>query len=248
MRLENKIAIVTGSSRGIGKATAIMLAKEGCNVVVNYNSSEDKAKEVAEEINKIGREALLVRANVSKLDDLKQLVEKTMEKFGKIDILVNNAGILLRTNYDTFTEEDFKKTIDTNVKAIQFLSREVGNIMLKQKSGKIINLSSQAAVKGNKGYIEYSVSKAAVQSLTKSFAVALAPHVNVNCVSPGHIMTEMTFYDKEPEKKKLRESQIPLGRIGKPEEIASVIVFLSSEDASYITGENIFVDGGKLVT
>ena len=247
MKLENKVALVTGSSRGIGRATALALAREGCNVVVNYIGSEEKAKEVAEEIKNMGRESLVVKADVSKVSDLKQLVEKTMEKFGKIDILVNNAGILLRTKYEDFTEEDFDNTMNTNVKAIQFLSREVGNIMLKQKSGKIINLSSQAGFTGNKKYIEYCASKAAVLSLTKSFALALAPHVNVNCVSPGFIMTDMTFYDKDPEKKKKRESQVPLGRIGEPEEIASAVVFLASDDASYITGENISVDGGSMI-
>jgi 3-oxoacyl-[acyl-carrier protein] reductase len=245
MKLKEKVALITGASRGIGRAIALLFAKEGAKVIVNYVHSKEKAEEVVSKIRKLGSDAISIKADVSNLEELKFLVEKSIEKFGRIDILVNNAGVYFRNTLEESTEEIWDKTINIDLRAPYFLSKLVSKYMLEQKSGKIINIASIAGIKPRDKSIEYQIAKAGVITMTKALSLALAPYINVNCISPGHTMTDMTGYDKNPEKKKRAENNIPLKRIGQPEDIAKAALFLASSDSDYITGANIVVDGGR---
>ena len=245
MKLKDKVAIITGASRGIGRAIALLFAEEGAKVVVNYLHSKEKAEEVLSKIKEIGGEAILIQGDVSKEEDRRKMVEETIKQFERIDILVNNAGVYFRNTLEESNEEIWEKTINNDLKAPFMLSKLVSEIMLKQKSGKIINIASIAGIKPRGKSIEYQIAKAGVIKMTKALALALAPYINVNCISPGHTMTDMTGYDKDPEKKKRTESNIPLGRIGQPEDIAKAALFLASSDSDYITGANLVVDGGR---
>lgn len=255
MKLENKVALITGASRGIGKAIAEMFAREGANVVINYANNQAAAEKVAGDILNISsgisstpRRVLLVRADISKTGDRFGLVEKTLTEFGRIDILVNNAGILLRTDLDSTTEASWDSTMDINLKSMFFLSRLVADQMIPKCFGKIINIASQSGVAAPRSNIEYGLSKAGVIHLTRVFAKILAPcNINVNCISPGRVSTDMTNYDKDTEKKARREKEIPLGRIATPEDVAHLAVFLASEDSRNITGKIIAVDGGSVI-
>lgn len=242
--LKGKTAIVTGASRGIGKAIVLKLAKLGANVVINYRNNEEKAEELLREIESYGTKAIKVKCDVSKFDETKLLIDKTLETFGSIDILVNNAGITRDNLLIRMKETDFDLVLDTNLKGTFNTIKHVSKIMLKQRSGSIINISSISGVIGNIGQVNYSASKAGVIGLTKSAARELAQRgVRVNAIAPGFIETDMT--DKLPEdvKKKMLENT-PLNRFGKPEEIADVVVFLASDMSSFVTGQIINVNGG----
>ncbi len=244
MKLKNKVALVTGASRGIGRATVLALAKEGCNVVVNYNSSEEKAKEVAEEIKKIGKEALLVKADVSDETQVKSMIKETIDNFGRIDILVNNAGIVFDDPVFERPIEQWKRTMDVNLLGVFLCSKYTTEHMLKQGNGKIINVSSTSGLSEfSPDVMDYDASKAGVNVLTKDLAKKLAPTIQVNGVAPGWVDTEMNK-DLSNEFIEEKIKNICLGRVANPEEIASVIVFLASDNASYITGSIIKVDGG----
>lgn len=242
--LEGKVAVVTGASRGIGRAVALKLASQGAAVVINYNGSADRAEEVKNEIEKNGGKAVTMQCNVSDFQACENFIKKVITELGRLDILVNNAGITRDGLLMKMSEEDFDAVLDTNLKGtfhcIRFASRQ----MMKQRSGRIINLSSVSGVMGNAGQANYSASKAGVIGLTKSAARELASRgITVNAVAPGFIDTEMTQVLNE----KVKEgavAQIPLGRFGQPEDIAEAAAFLASEGAGYITGQVLCVDGG----
>lgn len=243
--LQGKVALVTGASRGIGRATALALASEGAAIVVNYASSSSAATEVVEQIEANGGRAIAVKANVANSDEVDQLIAATMEKFGRIDVLVNNAGITRDTLLLRMKLEDWQAVIDLNLTGVFLCTRAVSKIMLKQKSGRIINITSVAGQMGNAGQSNYSASKAGVIGFTKTVARELAPRaITVNAVAPGFITTDMT----EGLKSDPILQMIPLARYGQPEEVAGMIQFLaSSSAAAYITGQVFNVDGGMVM-
>lgn len=245
--LNGKTAIVTGASRGIGRAIACKLAAQGAAVVVNYNGSEDKAKEVEQEIRQAGGTASIYQCNVADYAQCEKFIQDVIQEYGCLDILVNNAGITKDGLLMKMSEEDFDQVIDINLKGafhtIRFASRQ----MLKQRSGRIINMSSVSGVAGNAGQANYAASKAGLIGLTKAAARELASRgITVNAIAPGFIETDMT--DVLPEKvKEVSVAQIPLGRFGKPEQVAAAAAFLASEEAGYITGQVLHVDGGMVM-
>lgn len=247
MKLLGQVAVVTGGSRGIGRVIALALAEEGCNVVV-ADIDEASARQVAQEIKRMGRKALAVRTDVAKLADVQRLFVKTMEHFGKLDILVNNAGIIRRGTLEDHSDEDWELVMAVNLRGTYYCSREAARIMKRQKSGRIINISSVAGKVGDiTSAPSYGPSKAAVNALTKSLARELAPFgITVNAVAPHAIETEMTAEWPE-ERRRAMIAQIPLGRLGKPEEVAAAVVFLASPGSAFITGEILDVNGGYLM-
>ncbi|MBN3526138.1 3-oxoacyl-[acyl-carrier-protein] reductase [Paenibacillus apiarius] len=242
--LEGKVAVVTGASRGIGRAIALSLADAGADVVVNYAGSEAAANDTAAAIEALGRKAITVKANVGKADEADQLVKTALEQMGRIDILVNNAGITRDNLIMRMKEEEFDQVIETNLKGVFNCIKSVTRPMMKQRSGRIINISSVVGVLGNPGQANYVAAKAGVIGLTKASARELASRgITVNCVAPGFIETDMT--DALPgEYREQLLAQIPLARLGQPEHIAKTVRFLASEDAEYMTGQTVHVDGG----
>ena len=246
-KLTGKSAIVTGASRGIGRAIAIALAKEGAKVAVNFAGSEDKAAETVRMIKEAGGEAFAVRASVSSQEDVKQLVSETMERFSSVDILVNNAGITKDNLLMRMKEEEWDDVLSTNLKGVFLCTKAVARPMMKKRSGTIVNLASVVGVAGNAGQANYGAAKAGVIGLTKTAAKELAARgIRVNAVAPGFITTDMT--DKLPEDvKEGMLAQIPLGKLGDPEHVARAVVFLASDDSEYITGQTLHVDGGMVM-
>lgn len=242
--LKDKVALVTGASRGIGRAIALSLAEAGADVVINYSGNEAKANEVAAEIEKMGRRALAIRANVAEFAQVEQMVEQVLSHYGKLDILVNNAGITRDNLIMRMKEEDWDLVIDTNLKGVFNCIKAVTRPMMKQRSGRIINISSVVGVMGNAGQANYVAAKAGVIGLTKSMAKELASRgITVNAVAPGFIETDMTDVLGENVREELMKL-IPLSRLGKPEDVAHLVRFLASSGADYITGQVIHVDGG----
>ncbi|MCT4565037.1 MAG: 3-oxoacyl-[acyl-carrier-protein] reductase [Maledivibacter sp.] len=247
MNLSGKTAIVTGGSRGIGKAIALKLAKYGANIVVNYTSNSNMAEETVNEIRDLGRKALAIKADVSNADDVKNLVKEVGKSFESIDILVNNAGITKDSLLIRMKDEDWDKVMNVNLKGTFLCTKLVGKKMMKQRSGSIVNITSVVGIIGNAGQANYSASKAGVIGFTKSTAKELAVRgINVNAVAPGFIQTEMTEKLTE-EVVENYEKNIPLGKLGKPEDVANVVAFLCSEQAAYVTGQVINVDGGMVM-
>ena len=245
--LKGKVALVTGAGRGIGREIAITLAKEGAFVVVNYNGSEEKAQETVEEIRKSGGDAVSYRCNVADFAACGEMIGELVKEYGHIDILVNNAGITKDNLLMKMSEQDFDSVIDVNLKGSFNTVRHLSRQLLKQKSGKIINISSVTGLMGNPGQANYCASKAGIIGLTKSAARELGSRgITVNAVAPGFIETEMTKDLSENVKKSLKE-QILLKRTGTAKEVADVVTFLASEAADYITGQVISVDGGMAV-
>lgn len=243
--LKEQVAVVTGASRGIGKATAIALGKLGANVVVNYASNQQAAEEVVKEIIDNGGSAIAVKADVSQGEEVEEMIKAVMEKWGRIDVLVNNAGITRDTLMLRMKLEDWQKVINLNLTGVFLCCKAVSKIMLKQRRGKIVNISSVAGQMGNPGQANYSAAKAGVIGLTKTLAKEFASRgVTVNAVAPGFIETDMTSGLQADEILKM----IPLNRYGKPEEIAGMIRFLVADSASdYITGQVFNVDGGMVM-
>jgi 3-oxoacyl-[acyl-carrier protein] reductase len=242
--LKDKVALVTGASRGIGRAIALSLAEAGADVVINYSGNEAKANEVVAEIEKMGRRALAIRANVAEFAQVEQMVEQVLSHYGKLDILVNNAGITRDNLIMRMKEEDWDLVIDTNLKGVFNCIKAVTRPMMKQRSGRIINISSVVGVMGNAGQANYVAAKAGVIGLTKSTAKELASRgITVNAVAPGFIETDMTDVLGENVREELMKL-IPLSRLGKPEDVAHLVRFLASSGADYITGQVIHVDGG----
>lgn len=242
--LEGKKALVTGASRGIGRAIAIALAEAGADVAINYSGSEAAAAETAQAVEALGRRAIVVKANVGKADEFEAMVKEVIEQFGAVHILVNNAGITRDNLIMRMKEDEFDQVIETNLKGVFNGIKAVTRSMMKQRSGRIINISSVVGVLGNPGQANYVAAKAGVIGLTKASARELSSRgITVNCVAPGFIQTEMT--DKLPEE--MRQSlsgQIPLARLGNPSDIANAVRFLASDAAAYMTGQTIHVDGG----
>lgn len=243
-KLDGKTAVVTGASRGIGRAIALELAKEGANIVVNYSGSKEKADQVVKEIEELGVKAISVQANVSDSESVQNLMNTAIETFGSIDILVNNAGITRDNLLMRMKEDEWDDVINTNLKGVFLATKAVTRQMMKQRAGRIINISSVVGVLGNAGQANYVAAKAGVIGLTKTTARELASrNILVNAVAPGYIGTEMTESLPEDVKKTISE-QIPIAKIGNPEQVAKAVAFLASDDASYITGQTLHVDGG----
>lgn len=243
-KLKDKIALITGSSRGIGKATALLFAKEGAKVVINYFISEKEAQKVVREINKTGSEAIPVKCDISQESEVIGMVRKTIKSFGRIDILVNNAGIVHDSPLFERRVEQWKRTINVNLLGYFLCSKYVSEQMIKKGSGKIINIASTSAIYAfDPNIIDYDVSKAGVIALTKDFAKALAPKIQVNAIAPGWVNTDI---NKSLPKSFIehRTKEIYLKRFAEPQEIANTVLFLSSDDASFITGSVLVVDGG----
>lgn len=245
--LTEKVALVTGAGRGIGRAIAIKLAEEGAKVVINYRSSEKEAKELVEEIKHKGGIAEAVQGDVSFPEEAEKVVKFATDTFGRLDILVNNAGITKDTLLLRMKEEDFDKVLQVNLKSVFNCTKHASSIMLKQKCGRIINISSVIGLIGNAGQANYAAAKAGIIGFTKSIAKELgARGITVNAIAPGFITTDMTEVLSDKVKEKLLES-VPLKRLGSPEDVANCAAFLASDNAAYITGQVINIDGGMVM-
>ena len=244
MKLKDNVALVTGASRGLGKAIALQLASDGAQVVVNYATSSDKAAEVVSTIQAGGGKALAMQADVSKLEEVEKMVDTIYEQFGRIDILVNNAGVTRDELLVSMEREDWDTVISTNLGGLFNCTKAVAKYMMMQKNGRIINMSSVAGERGGRGQSNYAASKGAVNAFTRSVAMELArKKITVNAVAPGVVATEMSSEVIRRAQDIILDS-VALKRLGQPGEIAKVVAFLASDDASYITGEIIRVDGG----
>ena len=247
MHLDGHVAIVTGASRGIGRAIAIALANVGAKVVINYAGNAAAAEEVRKTITDKGGDAITFQADIANAEAVDSLVKKTVETYGKIDILVNNAGITRDTLLMRMKDEDWDAVINTNLKGVFYCTKAVSKIMMKQRSGKIINMTSVVGLMGNAGQANYAAAKAGVIGFTKSMAKELASRgITVNAIAPGFIATDMTHGLSEQVKSDLA-TKIPLGRLGTAEDVAAAAVFLATESANYITGQTLNVDGGMVM-
>lgn len=247
MLLDGKCALVTGASRGIGRAVALKLASEGAKVALNFAGNETAANEVRQEIEAAGGQAILVKADVANEAAVQEMVQKTADAFGRIDILVNNAGITRDGLLARMKEEDWDAVLSTNLKGVFLTTKAVAKLMMKQRAGRIVNMASVVGVTGNAGQANYSAAKAGVIGFTKTIARELASRgVTVNAVAPGFIDTDMTsvLSDKA---KEAALTGIPLGRMGTPEDVAAAVLFLASDQASYVTGQVLHVDGGMVM-
>ncbi|WP_127009190.1 3-oxoacyl-[acyl-carrier-protein] reductase [Veillonella sp. CHU110] len=247
MNLTGKVALVTGASRGIGQAAAIELAKAGADIIVNFIGNEAVAQETVEAIEALGRKAIKIKANVGDADDVQAMVDEAHATFGHIDILVNNAGITRDGLLIRMKDSDWDEVLNINLKGVYLVTKAVAKLMVKQRAGRIINMTSVSGVTGNVGQVNYAAAKAGVIGFTKTCAKELAARgITVNAIAPGFIETAMT--DVLPEKiKEGIAATVPLGRMGQPEEIAGVVTFLASDFASYITGQVLNVDGGMVM-
>ncbi|GAB3067542.1 3-oxoacyl-[acyl-carrier-protein] reductase [Virgibacillus ainsalahensis] len=245
--LKGKTALVTGASRGIGRAIALELANQGANIAVNYAGSEAKAQGVVEEIEQLGVKACKLQADVANESDVKGMVKEVISEFGSLDILVNNAGVTRDNLLMRMKEEEFDQVINTNLKGVFVCTKAVTRQMMKQKSGRIVNVASIVGVSGNPGQANYTAAKAGVIGFTKTTAKELASrNILVNAVAPGFISTDMTDALNEAQYESTL-SLIPLEKLGTPEDVAGVVRFLVSKDANYITGQTIHIDGGMVM-
>ena len=242
-----RIVLITGASRGIGRAIALRLAEQGHKIAVNYNSHKEDAEEVLREINKRGSSGMIVKANVSKLEEVQEMIKQVENSLGPVEILYNNAGIISDSLLMRMKPEDFDKVIDTNLKGTFYCTKLCINNMIKNRWGRVINISSVVGIRGNIGQSNYSASKAGIHSFTKSVAKEVATrNITVNVIAPGYISTATTDVLSDKVKKEVM-SWIPMQRFGEPDEIAPIAAFLSREEARYITGEIIRVDGGMAI-
>ncbi|MED3880340.1 3-oxoacyl-[acyl-carrier-protein] reductase [Priestia megaterium] len=245
--LQGKVAIVTGASRGIGRAVATELGKLGAKVVVNYSGSEAKALEVVDEIKGLGTDAIAVQANVAESDSVQAMIKEAISTFGSVDILVNNAGITRDNLLMRMKEDEWDDVINTNLKGVFLCTKAVTRQMMKQRAGRIINISSIVGVSGNAGQANYVAAKSGVIGLTKTTAKELASrNITVNAVAPGFIATDMTDKLNEEVQAEMLK-QIPLASFGQPEDVANAVAFLASDASRYITGQTIHVDGGMVM-
>ena len=247
MLLDGKTALVTGASRGIGRAIALCLAAEGARVAINYAGNVKAAEEVKAIIEAAGGTAILCQADIADSAAVEAMVANVVKEFGTIDILVNNAGITRDTLLMRMKDEDFAKVLDTNLKGVFYCTKAVSKLMMKKRSGRIVNMASVVGLVGNAGQTNYAAAKAGVIGFSKSAAKELASRgITVNVVAPGFIGTDMTAGLPESVKEKML-TDIPLGRMGEPEDVASAVLFLASDQASYITGQVVNVDGGMVM-
>jgi len=245
--LTGKVAVVTGSSRGIGRAIALLLARQGAKVVVNSSKSPESAEAVAQEIRAAGGEAIVVVADVSKQEEAERLIKAAVDAYGRLDILVNNAGTTRDQLLLRMTEEEWDAVMDLNLKGTFFCTKAAMRPMLRARGGRIINITSVAGLAGNAGQANYAASKAGIVGFTKSVAREVASrNITCNAVAPGYVPTALTNVLPDDLKQKAQEA-IPLGRFGTPEEVAAAVVFLASDEASYITGQCLSVDGGMVM-
>ncbi len=245
-RLTGKVALVTGASRGIGRAIAIELSKQGASVVINYSKDDEGAKETLEEIKKINGYGIIIKGDISSFEKCKEIVQEILVSMGKIDILINNAAISQIGLFIDATEDDIQQIMNINLLGAVYITRHVLENMISRKSGNIINISSMWGEVGASCEVLYSTTKGGLNLFTKALAKEVAPsNIRVNCISPGVIDTKMNSFLGEEERKSLEE-EIPLGRFGVPSEIGKLAVFLCSDDSSYITGQIIRADGGFL--
>ena len=243
----NKLAIITGGTRGIGKQIALTFAKEGYNIAINYRTENEDLKNTKKEIEENNVKCFTFQGDVTNFKDCEQFVKQIVEEFGNIDVLVNNAGITRDTLLMRMKEEDFKQVIDTNLIGTFNVTKNVISYMMKARSGRIINISSVVGISGNAGQTNYSASKAGIIGFTKSLAKEVASrNITVNAVAPGFIETQMTDVLKDDIKEEIAK-KIPLKRMGTPQDVANVVKFLASSDSSYITGQVIHIDGGMLM-
>ena len=242
----DKVAMITGATRGIGKQIALTLANEGYNIVLNYRTENDELKQLKNEIENKKVKCLTVQGDVTNFEDCKQMIESAIKEFGKVDVLVNNAGITKDMLLARMKEEDFKQVIDVNLVGTFNMTKNVISYMMKARNGRIINISSVVGIAGNAGQTNYSASKAGIIGFTKSLAKEVASrNILVNAVAPGFIETNMTEVLKQEVKDEIAKN-IPLKRMGTPQDVANVVKFLASEDSSYSTGQVISVDGGMI--
>lgn len=247
MHLDGKTALITGASRGIGRAIAIRLASEGAAVAINYAGNAKAAEEVKSIIEAAGGKAMLVQADVSSAESVDAMIKEVVEAFGGIDILVNNAGITRDGLLMRMKEEDWDAVINTNLKGVFYCTKAVSKLMMKKRAGRIVNMASVVGLTGNAGQANYAAAKAGVIGFSKTMAKELASRgITVNMVAPGYIDTDMTAVLSESVRETM-VSGIPLGRAGTPEDVANAVLFLVSDDASYITGQVINVDGGMVM-
>ena len=248
-RLEGKVSIVTGASRGIGRGIAIRLAQEGAKVVINHRGSAEGAEETARLIREAGGEALVVQADVSRMDEAQRLVQETINAFGQVDILVNNAGTTRDTLLMMMKEDQWDVVVDTNLKSVFTCCKAVARPMVKRKFGRIINISSVSGLAGQGGQTNYAASKAGVIAFSKSLAKELGSrNITVNVVAPGFVPTALTEgILAEGDNLQRAVDATPLGRLGTPEDVAGAVVFFASDDASFITGQVLSVDGGLVM-
>lgn len=244
---EKKVAIITGGSRGIGKEIAKKFAKENYNLVINYVSEKTNTEELKKEFEALGAEVLFIKTNVTSYEECEKMAKDAINQFGKIDVLVNNAGVTKDSLLLRMKEEDFDTVINVNLKGTFNVTKACIPYMMKKKSGKIVNISSVVGISGNSGQANYAASKAGIIGFTKSVAKELASrNILANCVAPGYIATDMTNGLSDAVKESIN-NQIPLKRVGMPEEVAKAVYFLASEENSYITGQVLNVDGGMLI-
>jgi 3-oxoacyl-[acyl-carrier protein] reductase len=243
----SRVCLITGASRGIGRATAIRLADDGFDAVVNYVKRESEAREVAKRVEEMGRRCLLVRADVASHEEVTSMVSHSIAEMGSVDVLVNNAGVYQRTSLDDLSLEGWRRTLDVNLTGTFNCIKAVVPHMKRMGWGRIINISSQIAVRGTDHGADYAAAKAGLLGLTKAAALELAKFgITVNAVAPGTIDTDIIAHYTEEDRKR-RSERIPLGRIGRPEDVAAVVSFLASDDSSYVTGATIHVNGGGLM-
>lgn len=243
----NKFALVTGAGKGIGRTLAIEFAKEGYSIGINYRSNDEEALEIKEICEKNGVKAILLKADVSKFEECENIFKIIKDEFGKIDVLINNAGITKDNLIIKMSPEDFQDVININLNSAFYCMKLASRMMMKQREGKIINISSVVGLHGNAGQTNYSASKAGIIGMTKTLAKELSSrNINVNAIAPGFIKTSMTDKLNDEMVEKIKES-IPLGKLGDPEDIANIVLFLASDKANYITGQVISVDGGMSI-
>jgi NAD(P)-dependent dehydrogenase (short-subunit alcohol dehydrogenase family) len=249
MKLEYKVAVVTGASKGLGKAIALGLAKEGADVLINYNSSKEEAQAVAREVERLGRRALIYQADTRNKKQVNDMVSYVVDQWGKIDILVNNAGVMYNTPFLEIDEEEWDKQMDTNVKGYFLCGQAVGRVMKEQGTGKIINISSTRQVQAWPGNVHYCASKGAIHMMTRVMALELGPlGIQVNSIAPGTIETDLNHATLSDEKfREERIKRIPVGKLGVPEDLIGAAVLLSSNESNFINGASIMIDGGQTI-